>query len=246
MDQSSAQAALDLDEVQAAVARAAAGATDIAAATDQFMAALEGASLRTRRCAELNADAATRSGVLAAQMARVRNDARAIGDVVGLVHAIARPTNLLALNASIEAARAGEVGRGFAVVAEEVKALAAQTARATDEVAGQISGMQSAAQQASDNLASIGVVIEDTALASRELATTIADQADSGRIINRNVTSAATDLEVIGRRVTDVHAVARGANTLATQVLIDADALEESAAAIDNALSTFFEQLHAR
>ena len=79
-----------------------------------------------------------------ARIAQLSQAASRIGDVVKLITAIAEQTNLLALNATIEAARAGEAGRGFAVVAQEVKALASQTAKATEEIASQIASMQTA------------------------------------------------------------------------------------------------------
>src|ERR1700678_2157777 len=96
--------------------------------------------------------------------------AEKIGEVVKLIHSIAAQTNLLALNATIEAARAGESGRGFAVVASEVKALANQTAKATEEIAMQVAAMQSST---SDAVASIGGISETIAQMS-EITTSIA------------------------------------------------------------------------
>jgi methyl-accepting chemotaxis protein len=90
----------------------------------------------------------------------VTDAAQRIGDVVGLIHGIANQTNLLALNATIEAARAGDSGKGFAVVASEVKNLATQTAKATDDIAAQISAMQSSTQQAVAAIGGIGGVVE--------------------------------------------------------------------------------------
>src|SRR5262249_61078282 len=94
-----------------------------------------------------------------ARITELSNAASRIGDVVKLITAIAEQTNLLALNATIEAARAGEAGRGFAVVAQEVKALAAQTAKATDEIGTQISSMQAATQESVGAIKQIGGTI---------------------------------------------------------------------------------------
>ena len=241
----SASAAARVDEVEQAVARAAGGATDIAAATDQFMTSLDGATASTRHTAGLSADVAAHADELAARMARVREDAQRVGAVVDLIHDIARRTNLLALNATIEASRAGEVGRGFAVVAGEVKALAMQTARETDDVAGQIADMQVAAHEAGETLAHIVGAIEQMAAGSRELAAGFAEQAASGQAISRNVTGAAQDLDVIGHRLADLSAAAEGVDTLSGTVRTDAALVQESAAMLDKALSAFFARLHA-
>src|SRR5260221_6508584 len=94
-------------------------------------------------------------------MSELGNAATRIGEVVGLIQAIAGQTNLLALNATIEAARAGESGRGFAVVASEVKSLAGQTARATQDIATQIGSIQSATRDAAQAIEQVSSIIDD-------------------------------------------------------------------------------------
>ena len=94
-------------------------------------------------------------------MTELGNAATRIGEVVGLIQAIAGQTNLLALNATIEAARAGESGKGFAVVASEVKSLAGQTAKATEEIAEQIGAIQSAAADAAQAIEQVNAIIRD-------------------------------------------------------------------------------------
>lgn len=228
----------ELDEVNAAVGRTAMGAADIAAATDQFMTAIDGAREATHHSAALGTEAAAQAAVLAQQMAQVQDDARAVGAMVDLIGGVARQTNLLALNASIEAARAGVAGSGFAVVATEVKALAAQTARATDDVASQVAGMQRAARNAGDSLAQIGRTIRTLSEGAAALATAMADQADSGRSINRNVASTAADLDLIGARAGEMAAAAAGVDMLAQEVRADAALVEGKATAIDRAWSS--------
>ena len=102
--------------------------------------------------------------------------AQRIGDVVGLISTIAGQTNLLALNATIEAARAGEAGKGFAVVASEVKGLAQQTAKATEEVSGQIARMQEATREAVEAIRGIG-----RTMARRKVSRRAGDRRESDR-----------------------------------------------------------------
>ncbi|MEG3163836.1 HAMP domain-containing methyl-accepting chemotaxis protein [Sphingomonas sp. PB2P19] len=231
-------------DVEAAVTRAAGGAADIATATHQFMTAIQQASVGTRRSAVLSAQAAEQSAAVADRMARVRAHALTIGTVAELIAGIAKQTNLLSLNATIEAARAGEVGVGFAVVAGEIKALAGRTARATDEVAGQIAELQSAAHDAADSLAAIAAMIAEMAQSSDTLAASIDEQIESGQVIDRNIAGAARDLDVVDQSVAEVASAAAGVDGLATGVKRDASALETSAAEIDRALSAFFAALH--
>lgn len=241
----SAMARTSMDEVAEAVARAVGGATDIAAATIQFTTAIGESSERTKRSAVLSAHAAEQSTVLAGKMARVGGSARAIEEVVSLIAGIAKQTNLLALNASIEAARSSSSGAAFNVVAGEVKQLAGQTARATDGVAGQIAELQSVARDADVSLQHIKQMIADMALESELIAASIAEQADSGRTINHNLTGAAADLDLIDGRVRGVAEAAAGVDALAQQVSTDAVTLDAAAAAIDYALSAFFGKLEA-
>ena len=109
-------------------------------------------------------------------MTELGSAATRIGEVIGLIQAIAGQTNLLALNATIEAARAGEAGRGFAVVASEVKSLAGQTARATEEIAEQIGAIQSAAADAAQAIGQVNSIITDMSAIASTVSVTVEEQ----------------------------------------------------------------------
>jgi methyl-accepting chemotaxis protein len=242
----SAAASQELEDVNAAVGRAAIGATEIAAATDQFMTAIDGASAATRGSAALGTEAAAQAVVLARQMTQVQDDASTVVAVVDLIGGIARQTNLLALNASIEASRVDKAGTGFAVVATEVKALAGETARATDRISAQATDMQHAGREAGRSLTRISETIRTLSDGAATLAMTMAEQADSGRTISRNVAGTAADLDLIRARADDMASAAAGVDALARKVRSDAALVEGKAGVIDRALGQFFARLHER
>src|SRR4029077_19580517 len=126
-----------------------------------------------------------------AEIKALDDAAKRIGDVVKLITAIAEQTNLLALNATIEAARAGEAGRGFAVVANEVKALAGQTAKATEEISAQIAGMQQATVRSIEALGAIERTIRDIGEITGTIAAAVTEQGAATQEIARSVETAA-------------------------------------------------------
>jgi methyl-accepting chemotaxis protein len=168
-----------------------------------------------------------------------------IGEVVKMITAVAEQTNLLALNATIEAARAGDAGRGFAVVASEVKALASQTAKATDEIANQITQMQAATQ---DSVAAIKE-INDTILKVSEISSTIAaaveEQGAATQEIARNVQQAASSSE---QTASSIHEVNRGAvetGAAAAQVRTSSDTLANESERLTAAVQRFVATIRA-
>ena len=148
-----------------------------------------------------------------------------IGDVVKLITAIAEQTNLLALNATIEAARAGEAGRGFAVVASEVKALAAQTAKATDEIGTQIAGMQAATQDSVAAIKEIGGTIKPISEIASTIAAAVEEQGAATQEIARNVQQAAQRTGEVAGNITDVNRGAGETGSASAQVLSSAQSL---------------------
>jgi methyl-accepting chemotaxis protein len=160
-----------------------------------------------------------------ARISALSQSANRIGDVVKLITAIAEQTNLLALNATIEAARAGDSGRGFAVVAQEVKALAAQTAKATEEIGTQIAEMQTATRDSVGSIQEISSTINKISEISEAIAAAVEEQAATSQEISRNVGSAAESTSQVATNIGTVNQGASETGSASTQVLSSAQSL---------------------
>ncbi len=166
----------EMGSVRGAAEQAAKGIQDVASASEQLSASIGEIAVQVARSAESARQAAAESKRTDASVEELASAAGRIGDVVRLIGDIAAQTNLLALNATIEAARAGDAGRGFAVVAGEVKNLAAQTARATEEIGQQIAAMQSATQGSIGAIRAISGRIEDISSLAAQVACAVEEQ----------------------------------------------------------------------
>jgi methyl-accepting chemotaxis protein len=195
----------------------------VAVATEELSASVRNIAEQTGEARRLSEDANRYAEHSVSIMASLDGTVRQIGDVVGVINQIAAQTNLLALNATIEAARAGEAGRGFAVVANEVKALAAQTAKATDDISSKIQSVQSAAGDAVRAIQQIGNAIPRITAASSVVAQAMNEQEKATHEIAGNVEQAALGVEDVTRVITDVADVAKGNGEAATEMLRAAD-----------------------
>lgn len=171
--------------------------------------------------------------------------AAGIGEVVGLINSIAAQTNLLALNATIEAARAGEAGRGFAVVASEVKSLASQTAKATDEISGQIADIQKVANEAIEAIKGIGGIIGEVNEVATAIAAAVEEQGAATQEISRNTQYAAQGTRNVSENIAGVKTDADAAATAAENVRHASETLETQNLQLSNQVTEFLTKIRA-
>ena len=221
-------------DVQAVAASAEELAASVAEITRQVT---EGADVARAAAQEARATDATVQGLVAA--------AAKIGDVVRLISNIAGQTNLLALNATIEAARAGEAGKGFAVVASEVKSLASQTARATEEIAAQISAIQGTTEDAAGALRRIGATVERMNEVTTAIAGAVEEQGAATREIARSAAQVADGTSAVVRRIADVQRAASATGAAANDMRGTSDALSAQAATLRGKAESFLANLRA-
>jgi methyl-accepting chemotaxis protein len=162
-----------------------------------------------------------------------------IGKVLKVITSIAEQTNLLALNATIEAARAGEAGKGFAMVANEVKELAKETARATEDIAARIGSIQGDTARAVTGITEIRGVIDQVNDISTILACAVEEQTATSNEIGRNVTAAAAATTGTARSITEIAQAAHHTASVATQTRAAAMALSEMAGSLARLVSRY-------
>ena len=197
----------------------------VASATEELTSSVTEIGRQVEQSTKIAGEAVKQAEQTDARMAELSKAADRIGDVVKLITTIAEQTNLLALNATIEAARAGEAGRGFAVVAQEVKALAAQTAKATGEISQQIAGMQASTQESVISIKEIGGTIGRISAIASTIAAAVEEQGAATQEIARNVQQAAAGTNQVASNITDVSRGAAETGSASSQVLSSAQSL---------------------
>lgn len=231
--------------VAAAAEEAAANVNTVAAAAEELGASVQEIGRQVQGSAVLAQAAVGEADQTAALVQALKTTSTKIGDMVGLISNIASQTNLLALNATIEAARAGEAGRGFAVVATEVKELASQTARATEEIAAQIGEIQGVTDQAVGAISTITGRIREINAVATSIAAAVEEQGAATQEIVRNVAQAAMGAGEVTNNIGGVAQASEETGAAASQVLSAASELSRQSEHLGAEVSRFLTTVRA-
>ena len=234
-------------------ASAAAGATEqassnvsmVAGAAEELSASVEEIGRQVRQSAAAVEQTGLRTEKSIAEIESLAAATQRIDGVLNLIQAIAEQTNLLALNATIEAARAGDAGRGFAVVAHEVKALAGQTAKATEEISQNVSLIQSSTRNAVDAVREIGHAVGEINAITTNIAHAIGQQDAATREISSNAQGAAQGNATLVHNIGSLRDAIGQTSTVAASVLTASDDLNATAETLSREVETFFDNLRA-
>ncbi len=231
--------------VSAATEEASSNVQTVAAAGEELSSSIHEISRQVAQSTQITGEAVSTAAHTDTQVQGLVKAVERIGDVVRLINDIAGQTNLLALNATIEAARAGEAGKGFAVVASEVKNLATQTAKATEEITGQIQAIQSATHDSVSSIQQITTIIHQISEIATTIAAAVEEQGAATQEIARNVQQAANGTHEVASNVGGVTEAAGETGAAASEVLGAAGALSRQADALRHDVNGFLQQIRA-
>jgi len=217
----------------------------VAAAAEQLSASIAEIGRQVGQSASIASKAVTTTALTDQRVSALAGAAQRIGEVVGLIQAIASQTNLLALNATIEAARAGEAGKGFAVVASEVKSLANQTAQATDDIRQQVEAIQGSTAEVVVSIRDIAETIREMNEIGGAIAAAINEQSGATRDISANVQEAARHTSSVSEGVGAVTETSERVGGAAGRVLDSAQGLTQQSEALKRQVSQFLETIRA-
>jgi methyl-accepting chemotaxis protein len=217
----------------------------VAAATEELSSSVSEIGRQVAQSTEIAAKAMMEANRTNATVQGLSDAAQKIGDVVKLINDIASQTNLLALNATIEAARAGDAGKGFAVVANEVKSLATQTAKATEEISAQVAAMQNVTGEAVQAIEGIGGTIATINQIATTIASAVEQQGAATREIARNVQQAAAGTGKVSSDIAGVSRTAGEAGQSAMKVRTAAEQLSDQSSALRTRINNFLANIRA-
>ncbi|TFZ57065.1 methyl-accepting chemotaxis protein [Methylorubrum sp. Q1] len=245
MTASATETATQSTTVAAAAEEAASNVGTVAAAAEELGVSVQEIGRQVQGSAGLAQAAVGEADQTTHLVQALRTTSARIGDMVGLISNIASQTNLLALNATIEAARAGEAGRGFAVVASEVKELASQTARATEEISGQIGEIQGVTDQAVTAIGAITSRIREINNVATGIAAAVEQQGAATQEIVRNVAQASTGTSEVTRNISGVAQASEETGIAASQVLTSSAELSQQSEHLSAEVQRFLATVRA-
>ena len=231
--------------VAAAAEQASTNAQTVATAAEQLSASISEISGQVAQSTKISGKAVDTAATTTASVQGLADAAQKIGEVVQLINDIASQTNLLALNATIEAARAGEAGKGFAVVASEVKSLASQTAKATEDIASQVSAIQGATRNAVDSIKGISETIGQINEIATAIASAVEEQGAATQEIARNIQQASHGTNEVSTNIVGVTKAAGETGSAATQVLAAAGEVSQQSERLKSEVDRFLVAVRA-